>query len=78
MKGGRDRAMAPDRLAEAVEHRARALAELPPAGLRAQNRFFRAGEAPHLDASMQQSIEAFGSAYESGEPERLMRAFLSR
>ena len=70
--------VAPDRLAAAVEHRARALAELSPAGLRAQKRVLRSGEAPHLDASMGQSIEVFGSAYESGDPERLMRAFLTR
>jgi enoyl-CoA hydratase/carnithine racemase len=67
-----------DRLDAAVDHQARALAELSPAGLRAQKRVFRAGEAPHLDASMRQSIEVFGSAYESGDPERLMQAFLTR
>ena len=65
-------------LDEAVERRARALAELSASGTRAQKRVLRASESPHLDAGMQHSIEVFGSAYESGDPERLMRAFLDR
>ncbi len=65
-------------LAAAVERRALALAELSPTGLRAQKQVLRASEAPHLDASMAHSIEVFGAAYESADPERLMRAFLER
>ena len=62
----------------AVARNARALAELSASGLRAQKRVLRASESPHLGACMQHSIEIFASAYESGDPERLMRAFLNR
>jgi hypothetical protein len=48
------------------------------AGMRAQKRVLRTGEAPHLDAAMRHSIELFGLPYETGEPAKSMQAFLQR
>jgi enoyl-CoA hydratase/carnithine racemase len=59
-----------------VQTLARQLAATSPSAMRAQKRVFLTGEAPHLDAAMQQSIEMFGAAYESPDPEQLMTAFL--
>jgi enoyl-CoA hydratase/carnithine racemase len=56
---------------------ARQLAAISPSAMRTQKRVLLTGEAPHLDAAMQHSIEMFGAAYESTDPERLMKAFLS-
>jgi len=65
-------------LMPAVDRMARALAELSPGGLRAQKRVLRTSEAPHLTDAMQHSIELFGTAYESSDPQTLMGAFLDR
>jgi enoyl-CoA hydratase/carnithine racemase len=56
---------------------ARQLAAISPSAMRTQKRVLLTGEAPHLDAAMRHSIEMFGAAYESPDPERLMKAFLS-
>lgn len=65
-------------LQAAVDRMAHALAELAPAGMRAQKRVLRTSEAPYLSDAMQHSIELFGTAYESGDPQALMGAFLER
>lgn len=67
-----------DALKGAVDHMAKSLAELAPSGMRAQKRVLRTSEAPHLTEAMQHSIEIFGSAYESQDPQTLMSAFLSK
>ena len=65
-------------LKAAVDRMALSLAELAPSGMRAQKRVLRTSEAPYLTDAMQHSIEIFGTAYESQDPELLMRAFLSK
>lgn len=65
-------------LERAVQRQATALAELAPAGLRAQKRVLRTSEAPYLSDAMQHSIELFGTAYESQDPQALMGAFLDK
>jgi enoyl-CoA hydratase/carnithine racemase len=67
-----------DRLDDAIRQLASAMAAMGAAGMRAQKRVLRTGEAPHLDAAMRHSIELFGQAYETGEPATWMQAFLQR
>jgi len=62
----------------AADRLARSLADMSASGMRAQKRVLRTSEAPHLDGSMRHSIEIFGAAYESSDPERFMSAFLTR
>jgi enoyl-CoA hydratase/carnithine racemase len=66
------------RLDEMVNARAAQLAGLGPAALAQQKRLLRAWERLDLDASIAMSIEAFGQAYETDEPQRYMAAFRSR
>jgi enoyl-CoA hydratase/carnithine racemase len=67
-----------DQLDDAIRQLALALAAMGAAGMRAQKRVLRTGEAPHLDAAMRHSIELFGQAYETSEPATCMQAFLRR
>jgi enoyl-CoA hydratase/carnithine racemase len=62
----------------AVAELALELAATSPSAMRGQKRVLRAGEAPYLDTAMNHSIELFGAAYESQDPERLMLAFLNK
>ncbi|WP_431275701.1 enoyl-CoA hydratase [Variovorax ureilyticus] len=67
-----------DRLDDATRQLASAMAAMGAAGMRAQKRVLRTGEAPHLDAAMRRSIDLFGQAYETTEPSACMQAFLQR
>jgi enoyl-CoA hydratase/carnithine racemase len=66
-----------ERLDGVVAKLAHSLAGMSASGMRAQKRVLRAGEAPYLDQAMHHSIEIFGSAYESGDPGKLMKAFFA-
>lgn len=54
------------------------MASMGAAGMRAQKRVLRSGEAPYLDAAMRHSIDLFGTPYETNEPAQLMQDFLQR
>jgi len=65
-------------LDSAVDRLARLMAAHGAAGMRAQKRVLRTGEAPHLDAAMRHSIEIFSAPFETTEPADAMQAFLSK
>jgi len=62
----------------AVAARAAQLAGLGPAALALQKRLLRAWEGMDTGAAVAMSIEAFGEAFQTDEPQRYMAAFTSR
>lgn len=54
------------------------IAEAGPAAIRIQKQLLRVWEEEPLEAAIEAGIEAFGAAYETGEPQAIMRAFLER
>lgn len=73
--GGEGQAGALDR---AVNRLAGRLAGLGPAVLAQQKRLMRSWEDQALAQSIEQSIAAFGAAFETGEPQHYMGEFLAR
>ena len=65
-------------LDEAVEHTVQALLECAPEALRAQKALLRQWEELPLKESINLSIAVFGQSYLTGEPQRLMKAFVDR
>lgn len=65
-----------DLLDVAVLNQASALAAMGPAALRQQKRLMRAWEDEPLAVSIANSVAEFGQAFETGEPQRFMNAFL--
>ncbi len=62
----------------AVEHTVEALLECGPEALRAQKALLRQWEDLPLKESIDLSIGVFGQSFLTGEPQRLMRAFVER
>lgn len=69
-------AVAGDQLDERVLHLANSLARIGPAVLRQQKGLLRQWEALDLAASIDASVQAFGAAFDTGEPQAFMNAFL--
>ena len=69
---------APDGLDAAVEHTVKALLECGPEALRAQKDLLRQWEELPLTESVNLSVGVFGKSFLSGEPQRLMQAFIDR
>jgi enoyl-CoA hydratase/carnithine racemase len=65
-------------LDQAVEHAVKALLDCGPDALRAQKALLRQWEELPLKESVDLSIRAFGKSFLSGEPTRLMQAFIDR
>jgi enoyl-CoA hydratase len=66
------------RLDAAVEHTVNALLECGPEALRAQKALLRQWEELPLTESVNLSVGVFGKSFLTGEPQRLMQAFLNR
>src|SRR5580765_6316617 len=62
----------------AVEHTVKALLECGPEALRAQKELLRQWEELPLTESVNLSVGVFGQSFQSGEPQRMMQAFLDR
>ena len=62
----------------AVEHTVKALLECGPEALRAQKALLRQWEELPLTESVNLSVGVFGKSFQSGEPQRMMQAFLDR
>ena len=67
-----------DALDAAVAHTAGQLAALGPQVLRQQKALLRSWEDQPVDAAINASVAAFRQAFETGEPQRYMQAFLAR
>jgi len=65
-------------LDDAVRQAAHRFVELSSSAVRQQKRLLRAWEDMPLEQAVQSSIGEFASAFESGEPQRLMSAFFDR
>ncbi|MDF3835681.1 enoyl-CoA hydratase [Cupriavidus basilensis] len=61
-----------------IERVATLLASFGPAALRQQKRLLREWEEAPLELAIDNSVAEFGSAFETGEPQRFMNAFLQR
>lgn len=61
-----------------IERIATLLAGFGPAVVRQQKRLLREWEESSLDVSINNSVAEFGSAFETGEPQHYMNAFLQR
>ena len=66
------------RLDERILEIAAGLAEVGPMVLRQQKRLLRRWERMTLDAAVDDSIAEFGAAFQTGEPQQHMNAFLQR
>ncbi len=60
-----------------VAKRAQALANLPPQALRQQKRLLRHWQTVSPAKAIADSIDEFARAYDSGEPQALMGAFMA-
>jgi enoyl-CoA hydratase/carnithine racemase len=60
-----------------IEQRAQALAKLPPQAVRQQKRLLRHWQAVTPAKAIADSIDEFARAYDSGEPQELMGAFMA-
>lgn len=67
-----------EKLDERIMEVAAGLAEIGPVVLRQQKRLLRRWERMTLDAAVDDSIAEFGEAFETGEPQHHMNAFLDR
>lgn len=65
------------RLDDALEEWLAMLLEAGPNAIRAQKALIRKWEDASINHSIAMGIEAFHAAYESGEPQRMMRTFLN-
>src|SRR5258707_3699733 len=71
--------VAPQRgLHGAVEHTVKALLEYRPEALRSQKALLRPSDGLTLTETVDLSIGAFGKSFLTGEPQRLMQAFVER
>ena len=61
-----------------IAARAQRLAGFGPAALRQQKALLRDWESQPLDAAIDATVAAFGQAFETGEPQQHMQAFLQR
>lgn len=65
-------------LDQVVDKLARNLAALAPAALRQQKKLLRRWETMSLDAAIEDSVGEFGTAFDTGEPQKFMNEFLDR
>jgi enoyl-CoA hydratase/carnithine racemase len=63
-------------LPEIAAQTARAIAEAGPVAIRIQKQLLKVWEEEPLEAGIESGIEAFAAAYETGEPQAMMQAFL--
>ncbi len=61
-----------------IDRLATLLAGFGPTVVRQQKRLLREWEEAPLDVSINNSVAEFGSAFETGEPQRYMTEFLQR
>lgn len=61
-----------------VQHRAAALAALPPQALRQQKRLLRHWQTVSAAQAIQDSVAEFAQAFTTGEPQALMGGFMAR
>jgi enoyl-CoA hydratase/carnithine racemase len=73
-----EKVVAADQLDVAVEAWLSSILAAGPRAMRLQKSLLRAWEDAPLDAAVQAGIAAFGTAYETDEPQRMMRAFAAR
>jgi len=66
-----------DRLDDEVMHLAARLASYGPAALRQQKRLLREWESKPLDTAILDGVEAFASAFATGEPQAFMAGFVA-
>ncbi len=69
---------APDKLDAEVEAAVEAILECGPQAIRSQKALLRRWEELPLKESVDLSVKVFGEAYLTGEPQRLMQAFMTR
>ena len=65
-------------LDEAVETTVAAIAAAGPEAVRAQKALMRRWETESLPDAIENSVAEFVDAYKTGEPQRMMKAFLER
>ncbi|MGH3495133.1 MAG: enoyl-CoA hydratase [Sciscionella sp.] len=68
----------PSELDDAVVRAAHRFCELGPAVVRQQKALLRSWERVPLDQAITESVQAFGAAFDTGEPHRFMSEFLNR
>ena len=73
-----DRVVPPAELDAEVTRLAQSLAAMGPAVLRQQKRLLREWEDQGVDVAINNSVAEFGAAFDTGEPQQHMGAFLSR
>jgi enoyl-CoA hydratase/carnithine racemase len=73
-----ERAVAPDALEAEVEKVVAALLGAGPQAVRAQKMLMQKWESLPIDAAIAAGIDAFARAYETGEPARMLSAFVKR
>ncbi len=73
-----DRVVPPAELDAEVARLAQSLATMGPAVLRQQKRLLREWEDQGVDVAINNSVAEFGAAFDTGEPQQHMGAFLSR
>ncbi|MDA3626335.1 enoyl-CoA hydratase [Saccharopolyspora sp. WRP15-2] len=67
-----------EELDDAVARTARRFAEFGPAAVRQQKKLLRSWEALPLDQAIADSVAEFGTAFDTGEPQKYMTEFLNR
>ena len=70
-----DQVVPPQRLDDEVEHMANKLAGYGPQALRQQKRMLRAWEKQSIDQAIEDSVQEFASAFQTGEPQAYMARF---
>jgi enoyl-CoA hydratase/carnithine racemase len=73
-----ERVVPRDQLGQAVKRWTEAILEAGPRALRLQKALMCDWERLPLDQAIERGIESFGTAYDTDEPRRLMKGFLSR
>lgn len=71
-----ERVVAEDRLDQAIEEWLAMLVSAGPKAIREQKKLIARWEDAAIDQAIEMGIDAFHTAYEGGEPQRMMRAFV--
>ncbi|UUX49716.1 enoyl-CoA hydratase [Nisaea acidiphila] len=72
-----ERMVTPESLFDSAAQIGREIAEAGPAAIRIQKQLLKVWEEEPLEAGIESGIEAFAAAYETGEPQAMMQAFLA-
>jgi enoyl-CoA hydratase len=73
-----ERMVTSDSLFEIAEDMATEIAKAGPAAIRIQKQLLKVWEEEPLEEAIEAGIEAFAAAYETGEPQAMMQAFLAK